>query len=59
VIDERLKVVWASVAVINIRGVLLDSAAENWLAALDEGVLAVERLHHYDLAKVILDDVRR
>jgi hypothetical protein len=34
-------------------GVLPDIAAENGLAALHEGVLAVERLHHDDLA--ILD----
>ena len=42
-----------SVAVIDIIGVLPDIAAENGLAALHEGVLAVERLHHDDLA--ILD----
>jgi hypothetical protein len=35
-----------SVAVIDIIGVLPDIAAENGLAAMHEGALAVERLHH-------------
>jgi hypothetical protein len=39
--DERLEVVGPSVAVIDVIGVLPDIAAENGLAALHEGVLAV------------------
>jgi hypothetical protein len=49
-IEERLEVVGASVAIVNVVGMLPDVAAEDRLGAMHQRILTVRRLHHCDLA---------